>query len=73
MTKEVVATEVLEMDALTLGDFVTTHITNDHSDDKTVVYVQDDEGRIFERVTLIKETLTDGSHVYNLILGNEVG
>ena len=68
--KEVIATEELEMDALTLGDFILQHIINDASDEKTVVNVEDDEGRIFSRVSLIRETLSDGSHVFNLVLSD---
>jgi hypothetical protein len=66
--KETVASEELEMDALTLGDFISTHIINDHDDAKTVVHVTDSQGRQFTRVSLIKEMLSDGSHVYDLVL-----
>lgn len=66
MSKEVIETEELEMDALTLMDFLNKTIGEDES--LIAVYVQDDTGRTFERVTLVKETLTDGSDVFNLVL-----
>ncbi|MDX0267655.1 hypothetical protein GOC13_07400 [Sinorhizobium meliloti] len=66
MSKEVIETEELDMDALTLMDFLNRTIGEDES--LIAVYVQDDTGRTFERVTLVKETLTDGSDVFNLVL-----
>lgn len=66
MTKRVIAESELEMDALTLADFLDEQILRNH--ELTVVYVQDDAGRTFERVRLVEETLTDGSTVHNLIL-----
>ncbi|MDW9531915.1 hypothetical protein RWE87_13490 [Sinorhizobium meliloti] len=66
MSTEVIETEELEMDALTLMDFLNKTIGEDES--LVAVYVQDDTGRTFERVTLVKETLTDGSEVFNLVL-----
>jgi hypothetical protein len=68
--KEVIATEKLEMDALTLHAFIEEHIVNDYDDAKTVVNVEDDEGRHFIRVSLVKETLSDGGHVFNLVLSD---
>jgi hypothetical protein len=68
MAKEVVAHEILEMDAVSLRGFITKHIIDDPSDEKAVVYVQDDEGRIFDHVSLVCETLSDGSKVFNLVL-----
>lgn len=36
---------------------------------KTIIYIQGGpDGAIFTKVKLVKETLTDGSHVYNAIL-----
>ncbi|MDW9491711.1 hypothetical protein [Sinorhizobium meliloti] len=66
MSTEVIETEELEMDALTLMDFLNKTIGEDES--LVAVYVQDDTGRTFERVTLVRETLTDGSEVFNLVL-----
>lgn len=68
MKTETLASADLEMDALTLMDFLTTHIGGNH--DLVCVYVQDDEGRTFSKVRLVEETLTDGSTVHNLILGD---
>lgn len=64
--KEIMAESSLDMDALTLYDFLDEHIGKNH--DLVVVYVQDDEGRTFQYVKLIAETLTDGSVVHNLVL-----
>jgi hypothetical protein len=66
MKTKVIASVELEMDALTLMDFLGDTIGKDH--DMVCVYVQDDEGRTFEKVKLVEETLTDGSKVHNLIL-----
>lgn len=68
--KKVIETEKLEMDALTLGDFIKRHIIDSKEDERTVVNVEDDEGRIFGTVSLVRETLSDGSHVYNLVLSD---
>lgn len=35
------------------------------------VYVKDDTGRTFTRVSLVRETLSDGSFVHNLVLSGE--
>ncbi len=67
MTKRTIASAELKMDALSLGDFIGDEITN-QDEVGPVVYVQDQDGRIFTKVRLIEETLTDGSKVHNLIL-----
>lgn len=56
----------LEMDALSLMDFLNETVGEDEG--LTVVYVEDDTGRKFERVKLVRDTLTDGSEVYTITL-----
>lgn len=68
MSKKVIASASLEMDALSLMDFLDGHIGGNA--DLIVVYVQDDEGRTFGSVKLVEETLTDGSKVHNLVLSD---
>jgi len=69
MTTKIIAKEELEADALTLLDFLQKHIGENEK--MVCVYVQDDDGRVFSSVALEKQTLSDGSEVFNLVLGGD--
>ena len=70
MTTQNCETYDMTEDAIGLADFITkaieTHIPRDEA---PVVYVYDAQGEMVTTATLERETLTDGSHVYNLRLG----
>lgn len=68
MTKEIIATKRLDMDALTLLHFLKSQADNSPDLDLSVVYIRDEHGRIFDQVSLVCETLTDGSQVHDLVL-----
>lgn len=70
MASEVLATADLKYHADTLRDFIEDDVLRIALRRAIggTVYVQDDAGRQFQRVSLVAETLSDGSVVHNLIL-----
>ena len=56
-----------DQDAMGLGPFITGEVEA-LPDDEMTVYVQDDLGNFARKATFIRETLTDGSTVVNLII-----
>jgi hypothetical protein len=69
MSKKVLLSKDLEMDAMDLQSFLAEVF--DIGDDIVCVYVQDEEGRTFNHARLVQETLTDGSYVYNIVLSEK--
>lgn len=67
MSEKVFATYDFEMDAMGLGDFV-QGIVADLPDDEIHVYVYDEEGRGAKQARFVRETLTDGSTVVDLVI-----
>ena len=77
MTKKTLVSDELGLGARELYCFLRDHVEDANTErpaahseaiDPCIVEVRDDTGRTFGRVALERETLTDGSHVYNLIL-----
>lgn len=67
MAKENLATMDLKHNAADLLAFIDSHWFTAPRAWPTV-YVTDEAGRVFNTVSLIRETLSDGSHVLNLVL-----
>lgn len=71
---ETVASYEMEGEALGLAEFITeeasTHIRDaaGRPEARPVIYVEDEHGRMAVHAKLVRVTLTDGSHVYNLVL-----
>lgn len=66
MSKKVLMSKDLEMDAMDLQSFIGEVFESDKH--LVIVYIKDDEGRIFDKAQLVKETLTDRSKVYDIVL-----
>lgn len=58
----------MDEDAVGLAIFIEEQVSALPADDAPVVYVQDQHGSPILRAVLEKQTLSDGSHVYNLVL-----
>lgn len=71
LTKSIAASYDFEEDAMGLGDFITKFFDNVKDDDSPVIYVEDEEGRPAKQAKFIKRELTDGSHVYELVISFE--
>lgn len=70
MTKETIARYEFDTDAMGLGDFLTAAF-GPHGvieDGEEVVYVEDHHGNPAKNARLVRETLSDGSTVVNLII-----
>jgi hypothetical protein len=61
----------MDDDAMGLAGFINAQIDAIPNDDPPVVYVQMRDGARVVKASMVRETLTDGSHVYNLILTTE--
>lgn len=57
-------------DAMGLGDFVSTNMAA-LPDEEIVVYVTDGQGNPAKKATFVREVLTDGSTVVNLVIAFE--
>lgn len=70
MGKEVIATYDFDEDAVGLGNFIVEAFNDKNTirDDEIIVYVEDALGSQAKSATFIRETLSDGSTVVNLIL-----
>lgn len=66
MTEKTVAQADLEMDALSLMDFLNETVGEDES--IVACYVTDDAGRVFNHVKLVLNTENDGTETVNLVL-----
>jgi hypothetical protein len=67
MEKEIIGSYDFAEDAMGLGDFVTGNMAQ-LPDDEIVVYVTDGEGNHAKYAVFVRETLTDGSTVVNLVI-----
>lgn len=67
MTQEIISTYDFDEDAMGLGDFVQSTFS-DLPNSEIVVCVTDDQDRPATLATFVRETLTDGSKVVNLII-----
>lgn len=65
---ETVATYEMEDEALGLAQFIKEQADLHTGETRPVIYVQDEHGRLATLARLQRVTLTDGSHVYNLVL-----
>ncbi len=65
--KATIAEYDFDEDALGLGDFIQQTISV-LPDDDIVIYVADDEGRPAKKAKFVRELLTDGSTVVNLVI-----
>jgi len=56
-----------DMDAMGFGPFISDNVAA-LPDDEMTVYVEDDQGHMATSAIFVRETLTDGSTVVNLII-----
>lgn len=62
------ATYEFDQDAMGLGDFILQSFENILSDDEVVVYVENGNGNPAKKARFVRERLTDGSTVVNLVI-----
>lgn len=67
MPSEVIDSYEFDEDAMGLGDFITAQVMA-LPDEEIIVRVMDEEGRSAVAAGFIRETLTDGSTVVNLVI-----
>lgn len=68
MSTETVATYDFDMDAMGLGDFISQQMDAIPEDASPVVYVTDETGRAAVKAVWRRDTLTDGSVAFELII-----
>lgn len=60
---------IVDQQAANDADDLLTFMQISRLETEGVVYVQDEQGRTMNRLRLVRESLTDGSKVYNLVVG----
>lgn len=68
MANETVNSYDFAEDAMGFGQFINDTFADNLSDEEIVVYVEDAQGNSAKSARFVRQTLTDGSTVVNLII-----
>ncbi len=68
--KVIIRKSLMHANAIALNELIIDALGHVPKENIFVMYVKDAEGRTFDSAWLEEETLTDGSKVYNIVLGD---
>lgn len=68
MTPETLMSYDFDEDAVGFAPFIQGYFDGPYCGDEFVVYVEDEQGRTAKNARFVRQTLTDGSTVTNLVI-----